>query len=352
MLFILPATSRADRLVLRNLDIIRDKKIVAMNFDGVKLDDGQVISWDAIESGRLDGGRQELFDKYLKNLGIHLYRIRQRLSVGDYRTLGPHAEAVAKYYRGRNSETAYMVMQALMWSRLAQGQREAAVAPYWRCFEYLRTRQGQPVNLPGERRLKYDPATGMCPELAPVWFDEEAAKAALPEVARAIGDMNSPRPGGTRIYYASLAVAAGDEAAAGRALSGIDEGNTVLAQLRDLVGVQRELAAGTPGDKMRWLETSIDRIQPANKPLALYWLGLAKTRDDQPAAKKQGLLHLLSLPAAYGQKQPELAAAGLYQSMKTLEALGDAKGSVAVRGELLDKYAQTYFGAEVASPNR
>ena len=47
----------------------------------------------------------------------------------------PHAEALEARYAGRRSETAYMVFQALMWSRLAVGRREAALAPYLRCFD-------------------------------------------------------------------------------------------------------------------------------------------------------------------------------------------------------------------------
>jgi hypothetical protein len=333
-------------LVLRNLEIIRDKKIVAMNLDGLKLDDGRAISWDEIESGKIDDAeRDKLFQKYLDNLGIHLYRIRQRLSVGDYRELAAHAEAVAKFYKGRNSETAYMVNQALMWSRLAAGQREAAVEPYWRCLDYLRTLEGKPVNLPGERRLQLDMATGICDELPPVWFDAAAAKASLPSVGEAISQMQEPRPDATRIYYATLAIAAGDAAAAERALAGIGNANVRTAQLRDIVAVQQEIATGKPGEKSRWLTANIDTLEPANQPLGRYWLGRAQLVSNDRAMKQQGILQLLTLPAVYGESQSDLAAAGLYEAMQALGALGDARGSVAVRGELIAKYPQTHHGA-------
>ncbi len=125
ILLVATTAHAADRLILRaGAEIIRDRTVVAMNFDGVKLDDGRVLGWDEIEAGRLDGGRQELFDKYLKNVGIDLFRIRHRLGVGDYRSLTPHAKAIAKYYQDRDSDAAYMVMQALMWGRLAEGRRK------------------------------------------------------------------------------------------------------------------------------------------------------------------------------------------------------------------------------------
>lgn len=339
----------ADRIILRDLTIISDRTVESMSLDGVKLDKGTMIGWDEIESGRLDGGRQELFDKYVANVGQHLFRIRQRLERGDYRSLTPSAEAVAKYYRGRNTPTGYMVMQALMWGRMAEGQRAAAVAPYLHCFEYLRTAQAEAVPPPGDRRLKYDPATGMCDELPPVWFDTEAAKAALPEVAAAISGIKQPRPGATRIYYASLALAAGDAAAADKALAGLANENPRLAQLELLLKVQREVADGAPAAATEQLMAQSDVLDPANRQLAQYWLGMAKVSREDASAQREGVLDLLHLPALYGEQSPALAAAGLYQAMQSLEALDDLRGSIALRSELLTKYGQTWHGQRVAN---
>jgi hypothetical protein len=345
----LPAAG-ADRIVLRNLEIIRDKKILAMNLDGLQLEGGQMLGWDEIESGKLEGERQVLFDKYLANVGIHLYRIRQRLTVGDYRTLAPHAEAIEKYYKDREGDAAYLAMQALMWGRLAQGQREAAVEPYWRCYQHLRGRQASEVKLPGTRRLTIDAATGICDELPPVWFDGAAAKTALPAAAEAIGRIKEPRPAGAAIYYATLAAAAGDDKAAGSALASITEASGQMAELRQIVEAQRELAAGSPGGKVRALATALPSLEAANKPLALYWLGRAKLAASDPREQQLGILHLLEIAAAHGASQPELAAAGLFEAMHALEKRKDIRGSVAVRGELLGKYGQTYHAAKANPP--
>ena len=55
LLLLVAATApAADRLILRaGAEVIRDRSVVAMNFDGVKLDDGKVIGWDEIEAGRM-----------------------------------------------------------------------------------------------------------------------------------------------------------------------------------------------------------------------------------------------------------------------------------------------------------
>ena len=174
----------ADRIILRNLDVISDQQVVSFNADGVRLADDRVITFDLIESGRVSAAQQADFDQILKQLGSHLYRIRRRLETGDYAGLLQHAEAIYPTYAERTSATAYMVFQALMWGRLAAGQREAALEPYLRCYEYLRVsnKTGDSIALPGRRRLRVDMQTGLSSELPPLWFDVQQARQQLQPV--------------------------------------------------------------------------------------------------------------------------------------------------------------------------
>ena len=132
----------ADRLILRNLDILIDRTVTALDEDGLRLDSPQKngrdrLTWDEVERGvvTLDQAR---FDALLKELGPPLYRIRQRLKIGDYEALSEPAELLYPRYASRQGPTAYMVCQATMWSRMALNRREAAVEPYLRCYELLR----------------------------------------------------------------------------------------------------------------------------------------------------------------------------------------------------------------------
>jgi hypothetical protein len=342
-----PSGFAADRIVLRNLDIIADRTVAGFDEDGVRLDDSSLITWDQIERGKVASDTQAAFDGMLQDLGTHLYRIRQRLTVGDYRDILPHAEAVYPRYVGRKSETAYMVFQALMWARLAVGRRELAVEPYLRCFDYLRSTEASKVSLPGDRRLRYDPATGMTPDLQPVWFDAGAAKSSLGGVLRAVTEMQPPRPEGTRVYYGTLALAAGEADQAIRVLSGIEGKHPAMVQLRGIAMAQREVAAGESGTAISTLEHNLDKFAPANKPLAIYWLGTSKLKNDDERVRRKGILRLLHLPAIYGKQFPELAAAGLYEAMRAFAAVGDDGSCAAVRRELLDQYGQTYHAAKV-----
>jgi hypothetical protein len=341
--------SSADRLILRNLDIITDRTVTALDEDGLVLDasragGGNRITWDEVERGKvaLDQAR---FDALLTELGAPLYRIRQRLKIGDYVAASEPAERLYERFSSRKSQTAYLVCQATMWSRLASSRREAAVGPYLRCYELLRSRAAASGGLPGTRRLKTDPTTAMSSELAPVWFDADTAKAALEPVQQAIRDLAQPRPVGAYVYYATLAIAAGEKAEADRVLSLIQGGNDANVW-QTIVRAQQELANHSRGPAIEQLRSQRDRLPADCKPTALYVLGLADVQSPQEGVVLDGLLSLLTLTPIYGREQPELAAAGLYHAANALDKLKDGKGAAAVRRELASQYAGTYFGAK------
>ncbi len=335
----------ADRVVLRNLEIISDRTVVSFDEDGVRLDNDRVITWDEIERGSVEETKQKEFDQLLEELGGPLYRIRQRLKVGDYEGLLEHAEAVYPRYVDRSSSTAYMVFQSLMWARIAAGQREAAVEPYFRSLQYLATSNDRTA-LPGQRQLQYDAATGMTPALVPVWFDADAAKAVLPKVYEAIMSLKQ-RPEGIYIYYGTLTLAAGDADTASRMFNAVKGEQRATAEWRDIALAQLEVTAGKPGPAVARLQAPAEKLLPQNRPAAIYWLGRSSIASSDERIRREGVLQLLQLPAVYGKSHPELAGAGLYEAMRTLDALDDAKASVAVRKELLIRYAHTIHAAKV-----
>ena len=55
-----------------------------------------------------------------------------------------------------------------------------------RAVELLRTNVADAKRLPGERRLAFDAQTGLSPELLPLFFDQAAAREAMPQPAPAI----------------------------------------------------------------------------------------------------------------------------------------------------------------------
>jgi len=340
----------ADRIVLRNLEILRDQAVASFDEDGVRLEGGRTLTWDEIESGRVGEARQADFDRMLSDLGEPLYRIRQRLKVGDFRALSAPAEAAYPRYVGRRGASAYMVFQATMWSRLASGRREAALEPYLRCLEHLRSVGQADVDLPGQRRLRFDPQTGMTPELLPVWFDQVAARAAMPGVLEAIKKMTAPLPPAVHVYYGTLALAAGEESRAMQVFAGIEDEDGTVAELREIAVAQREVSEGRPGEAADRLRARLDELSAANKPLAIYWLGTALVQSDDDRSRKQGVLYLLHVPALYGAKHRDLAAAALYGARETLLRMNDQPGAESLGRELEVNYARTFHALKVAGP--
>jgi hypothetical protein len=345
----------ADRLILRNLDIITDRTVAALDEDGLVLDSARAggtnrITWDEVERGKV-AIDQARFDALLAELGPSLYRIRQRLKIGDYDALGEPAELLYPRFVDRKSQTAYLVCQATMWSRLAVGKRESAVEPYLRCYELLRSRTATSGNLPGTRHLKTDVGTAISSELAPVWFDSTAAKAALSPMQQAIRDLAQPRPVGAYVYYATLALAAGETAEVERMLP-LLHGPNGGDVWQTIVHAQQELASSSPGPAIDQLRSQRDSLPPHCRPTALLLLGQADVRSTDEDVCRGGLLSLLALPAVYGNQQPELAAAGLYHAANALDKLKDAGGAAAVRRELASRYAGTHFGAQPLGAQR
>ena len=338
---------KADRIILRSLKIISDRTVASFDDDGVVLDNQERLPWHEIEKATIAPDKQAGFDRLLLELGGPLYRIRQRLTTADYEGLLQPAEGLYPQFVSRDSDTAYVVIQSVMWGRIAAGRREEALEPYLRCHEILRARKTAANALPGERRLQLDFETGLTLELTPVWFNAEAAKAALPLIFKRIGEMKRPRPEGASIYYATLAIAAGDDAAANKVLGALKSDQPAITELRTIIDAQREVVAGKPGIAIAKLGISVNQMKPENQPLAWYWLGLSKLRDPSLDAQQEGMLQLVRIPAIVGRQQPELAGAALYHIMESLAAQGNASQSVAVRRELLERYGQTYYAMQV-----
>jgi hypothetical protein len=169
----------------------------------------------------------------------------------------------------------------------------------------------------------------------------------LPEVFERIAKMPQPRPDGVYVYYATLALAAGDEAAAARVLNAIQSNQAAITELVAIVGAQREIMNQQTGPATAALTDLRAGISAENRPLALYWLGMGQLGRPDEQQRRNGALELLRIPALHGRESPELAGAALFRVMEALSAAGDARGSVAIRRELLERYGQTYFAAKL-----
>ena len=349
VLGLMTQTCRADRIILRNLESV-DKQVVSFNFDGIQFSDGTALGWEQIKSGRVDAAKQDAFNQYLEKLGEPLYRIRIRLQNQDYKDILEQAEALYPQYQDRQSKTAYMVCQSLMWARLAHGQRAAAVAPYLRCYAYLRGKRKTKEDIPGNRELVFDRVTGMTPEIQPIWFDSDAASQALAELGRTIQKLPKPQPKSARIYYGTMAIAAGQHETGRRVLAGLGTSKGPLGELVLIGAVQIDLAQGKDSGVRERLCAARETISEQNRALATYWCGVGEAKTDLNG----GLLLLMRVAALYGQSHPDLAAAALATAIAEIDAgksddpLQRKRISI-LRRELLQSFPGSYHAKKILS---
>lgn len=336
----------ADDILLRDLSTISDRTVVSFDPDGVKLDDGRLLGWDQIETATV-GKDQDAFTKQLKQLSEPLYRIRQRLKIGDYASLEETADGLYPLYKTRKSATAYMVIQAVMWARLAVGKREGAVEPYLRAFDLLVAEKIKP-DLPGNRRLQFDAATGMTSELLPVWFNEKEAAAAFTEVSEAARTIKTKTRHGLYAYAVSLAIAGKEFSRVGPLLATLENGNDEIKQLHAIFELQLAVAQGKDtGPAVAKLAPLKAKLTGVAKPVGWYTIGNAQLKSSDLSQQQQGILNLLRLPAIYHQSNPEVAAAGVYQAMKAFQSQDRLTDSIALRKQLLTKFGATQHADRV-----
>ncbi|HEV3168030.1 MAG TPA: hypothetical protein VGZ22_28770 [Isosphaeraceae bacterium] len=337
--------SADDQLVLRPKAVLSGKQVVGFDEDGVRLAGfAQPFGWDEVEGGKVSKD-QARFDQLRHDLGDPLFEISRHLKKEEYRELLEPSQAMYPRFARRRSKTAYMVCQALMWARIANGQREAALEPYLRCVEILRDLKDR--SIPGGRRLKYDATTGLSPELPLFWFDQAAARASWPRVRTEIQSMSEPVPPVAFLYGATLALAAGDAAGADAFLAKIDSPGKHISELVQIASAQRDILLGKARVMVASLETLTSSVMESNRPFARFTLAQARLAIPDEGSKRDGVLDLLYLPAAHAD-QPELAAAALYLAQKTLDELHD-RGADALRAELLAKFPQTDFATRLKS---
>ncbi|PQO46155.1 hypothetical protein C5Y93_09195 [Blastopirellula marina] len=349
---IFAAPLQADRLILRDLTLIQNVTVIGFDEEGVKVTDQSLIPWYAIELGTVDPEKQADFDRLRDELGVPLFRVHQRLKVGDYAGAREPAEAIFPRYQDRDSNVAYLVCQATMWGRIAEGDRAAALEPYFCCLRMLKTGKVDPKKLPGDRKLDFDKSTGLTGDLLPIFFDQEKAAAALPLASAAAGKIRGI-PDGVYIYLASLSIAANDLETADTWQKKIRTGHPILKEWNDLLLANTMVQMNDLRGAWGLLEPKIHALEPWNQPVARYLLGVSQSRSNEYVAIENGILDLLHLPAMYGSKHPELAAAALVETDIALRRIQQLEQAAEIRRQLLFYYGGTLHAERMrtASPS-
>jgi hypothetical protein len=343
------ALPAADRILLRNLEILRDCEVVSFDADGLILaaersSGGKLVTWDEVETLQLTVKQAEA-NQLLAEIGPALFAIQRRLTTGDDEALRAPAEQLWPLFRERQGKSACLVALALMWGRLAHGAREQAVEPWFKAYDLLRNRALKLSEIPGKRKVLLDAATAIHWELEPVWFDTAAAKKALPLVDKCVAQMTEPVPEGAKLYLASLALAAGEMTTA-EALLDETYQQAKSKTLQQILLLQQACLLGKPAASRSEFEATLASVPKDMQPLALYWLGqsylVGAADSTQP---EEALVMLLRIPALHARHSPDLAAAALFTTLEHYRQ--DRKLTARLQQELVEKFPFTFHGRKL-----
>lgn len=354
--FLVCKTIYADELILRDWSRITNVTVAVIDDDGVKLSDGRIISWDRIESGEVSDEHQADLDQLIRELGEPLFRLRQRIRLGNDVQLLELAESLWPRFRDRTGETAIVVSCGVVRGRLATGQRADAVLPYLVFVRQLMDSEATNelndalvTRARNEFGLVIDPKTGLCANLLPIWKDQQAAAKALPKLSEWLTTETNPIAPWVPIYVSSLAAFVGEFEKAQQELARMNLANDGLMELRTVIDWQLSLQR-EPSMSIRSIESNLDKLLPRNRAITLYWLGLAGLKSNSEERQQAAILHLLQIPAVYPTEQ-DVAAAAIFQVADFYGSKSnDAKASqkqATLRSELLRAYPNSWFAEEV-----
>lgn len=344
VLFTFPVSNCCGQtIVLRDLQLIDDVKVISMSVEGIALEDGRSRSWDLIQEGEVSTEQQVEFDRWRTEIGEPLFRVRLRLASGDYASLQPHANDLASrtVQNEPNSSVYYLACCAQVRSCLYQKQREAALVPL---LEILRLRNPTPPYMEIEELASlHFSEDGICHELLPVWFHSDVAAEQLAQIRQSVNFLETSSGATAQVYLNTLAISAGESKLP-------FESTAIDDPWRLLYSAQSALLAGNHEQVVSQLDANLFSESAERHAIALYYLGMAQSRlptpsiDSGPVVRNPAwMLTLLKIPALYEDRFTELSAAAISAVVNHSDS-ANQEDYETLRKELAGRYRQTTFG--------
>lgn len=309
--------------------------IVNVSLEGVRIrgPEGEtVVGWDRVRAVR---GEWEAEAETYAGLADAAWRARTRLERADYLAAEPLFAALLAHYGGARGPTAAVVAEGLLRCRLRRGAHVSAIEPWLALLA-----SGEPLDHPQAwwRRAALtpvvDPQDGLAPALAPMWLSWPAVEAfarsppwpgppAQDALARRIRTLAA-------LYHAAARHEAGldpgmDEQAMLEASTGPADVRLVAEVVVARLGTSDQRAAARRALHER---LSSSGALPAWKDAWVHAaLGRSLVREEDPTLRRRGVLHLLRLPARYGDAHPYLSGLALAEASVTLHRDGDTRGA-------------------------
>jgi len=236
-----------------------------------------------------------------------------------------------------------LICLAVMRGRLFDGDRAGAVEPFL-LAAVTQSQLDEPAKSAlADLLLPADEVNSMISgQIVPHWFDPSLVPAASESLLNLVNSGRISNTAGVAVYLASFAVAQNNFREADRIIAALrnqrDLPQEVEKWLR-VVEIERYFVAGETSRADLLIDQHIDRLTDGARATVLYLQGTYASDNPQ----KQ-LLSLLTVPALFGDRFPNLSASALFRATSLLREKGDAKEAGILRNELLRRYPNTYHG--------
>jgi hypothetical protein len=309
-----------------------------------------VVPWDRVRRAESDL-YQEAIDRY-RETATDLWRARTRVERTDTTLAEPLLERLFERYRGQTHETALVVAEGLLRCRLARADHVLAVIP---ALETARLRRaGVTTKAYAALPAIYDDEYALVTVLPPVWVPspllaslahELETYPTAPEVTE-----DAVVTALTGLYRIAVRQALGraDETPPAETLPE-HPGVALLDELNQ--------CSDADADRRRSARQRLSRLIPSLPPWAEAWarfcIGRCLVADDGIAAKQEGAVSLIYVPARFGRSQPFLAGLALAYASRALEeagATGDAADLLAELGRSYPRHPLLSIGVTHLGP--
>lgn len=333
-------------VVLRDLTLITDQTVHTFNQDSVRMSDGTTLSWDQILRGRVAAEDQQEFDRYVREIGLPLYQMKQRIRVRDWTRLDEVAGTLFVQYSGEDSTIGKTVCLASAKGKLETGARAEAVIPFLMASIKQSSLSDETLEAMGYQRSEL--AIGVSPQLLPVWFDLNAVGVQKQSLVAFAAELGDKFPGGGYVYLASFSLALGELEEAKGFATKISDRHETLKQWKRLMLF--EIERQTHEDLHLGDRFQIDDESPAGvRAVSRYFDAIASENALREGDPVPVILQHMKVAALWGKQFPDVSAAALYRAARLAESVGMSDEAETISRELLRKYSKSYHGKIVAS---
>ncbi len=340
--FAWPISSQGQsNIVLRDLTLISNRTVESFDQDKVRLNDGSELSWDKILQGRVAADRQVEFDRNLREIGLPLYQLKQRIKIGDWVRLHEVADSLLVRYSGIDSAIAKTVCLAAAKGKSESGRRVEAVLPFLMASV---KRASLPED--GWEVMEFsasDLEIGVASQLLPVWFDRESIKAQKSALEAYRIELGERFPDGGKVYLASFCLVLEQYDDTKRYADQVGEANQTLRQWKRLLLSEVDRRTCEDANQVDLFQADNETVDEVRAALA-YFDALALDRKFVDIDSTSQILEYMKVPALWGERFPNIASAAIYRSIDLAKKSNMSEEAKTLAEELFRRYPKSYHG--------